>query len=120
MADSSNKTVSANGTYYVYAKDAVGRISAVTKVVVSKIDKTKPTAPTVTGNPTSWAASATLTASATDTGSGIAAYSFSTTAGAYTWQTSAAKAIVNGTYYVYVKGCGGQYFCPDCCYSGQG
>ena len=106
------KTVSANGTYYVYAKDAVGRISAVTKVVVSKIDKTKPTAPTVTGNPTSWAASATLTASATDTGSGIAAYSFSTTAGAYTWQTSAAKAIVNGTYYVYVKDAAGNISAP--------
>ena len=101
------KTVTANGTYYVYAKDAVGRISAVTKVVVSKIDKTKPTVPTITGNPAGWAASATLTASATDTGSGVANYSFSTTAGTYAWQTGATKSLSNGTYYVYAKDAAG-------------
>ncbi|MDE5671630.1 MAG: hypothetical protein K2I14_09270, partial [Eubacterium sp.] len=104
--------VTANGTYYVYAKDAVGRISAVTKVAVSKIDKTKPAAPTITGNPAGWVASATLTASATDTGSGVAAYSFSTTEGTYAWQTSAAKAIVNGTYYVYAKDAAGNISAP--------
>ncbi len=101
--------VTANGTYYVYAKDAVGHISAVTKVVVSKIDKTKPAAPKITGNPTAWInKNITLTASTTDTGSGVAAYSFSTTAGTYAWQTGAAKAVAaNVAYYVYAKDAAG-------------
>ncbi len=106
------KSVTANTTYYVYAKDAAGNISAPTTVAVGKIDKTKPTAPTVTGNPTSWAASATLTASATDTGSGIAGYSFSTAENNYTWQTAATKAVVNGTYYVYTKDAAGNISSP--------
>jgi len=103
------KSVTANGTYYVYAKDAVGHISAVTKVVVSKIDKTKPAAPKITGNPTAWInKNITLTASTTDTGSGVAAYSFSTTAGTYAWQTGAAKAVAaNVAYYVYAKDAAG-------------
>ena len=34
------KAVTANTTYYVYAKDAAGNISAPTTVAVGKIDKT--------------------------------------------------------------------------------
>ena len=110
------KSVTANTTYYVYAKDAAGNISAPTTVAVGKIDKTKPTAPTVTGNPSSWAASATLTASATDTGSGIAGYSFSTAENNYTWQTAATKAVVKRNLLCIYQGCGWQYFITNYCY----
>ncbi len=58
-------------------RDAAGNISAPTAVTVGKVDKTKPTAPTVTGNSTAWTnGNVTLTAKSTDTGSGVAAYSF--------------------------------------------
>lgn len=99
------KVISSNGTVYVYVRDALGNIRLVATINITKIDKTAPTVPTVTGNPTSWTnSSTTLTASSTDSASGVAAYSFSTTKGSYSWQTGKTKAVsANTTYYVYAK-----------------
>lgn len=98
------KTFSSNCTVYIYVRDVQGNIRLASTQTINKIDKTAPTAPTVTGNPTSWTRNCTLTASSTDSGSSVAAYSFSTQQGTYSWQTSKTKQITaNGTIYVYAK-----------------
>lgn len=102
---SKSKTFSSNCTVYIYVRDAYNNIRLVSTQTISKIDKSAPTAPTVTGNPTEWTNSnITLTAASTDSDSGIAAYSFSTTEGVYAWQTGKTKTVsANTTYYVYAK-----------------
>ncbi len=96
------KTVSSNGTYYIYIRDAVGNIKQATTQTVNKIDKTVPSAPNVTANATSWTNSnVTLTASSTDSQSGIAGYSFD---GGATWQTENTKSFdTNQSVDVYAK-----------------
>ncbi len=81
------------------------RIRLVSTQTINKIDKTKPSAPTVTGNAAEWTNSnVTLSASSSDSQSGIAAYSFSTTEGSYSWQTEKNKTYSeNTTVYVYAK-----------------
>lgn len=102
---SKSKTFSSNCTVYIYVRDAYNNIRLVSTQTISKIDKSAPTPPTVTGNPTEWTNSnITLTAASTDSDSGIAAYSFSTTEGVYAWQTGKTKTVsANTTYYVYAK-----------------
>lgn len=99
------KTFTSNCTVYVYVRDAWNNIRLVATITINKIDKTAPTAPKVTGAPTNWTnQSYTLTASTTESGSGIAGYSFSTQSGTYSWQTGNTKQYPgNGTVYVYVK-----------------
>jgi len=102
---SKSKTFSANDTIYVYVRDALNNIRLVSTQNITKIDKTAPAAPTVTGNASSWTKdNVTLTASSTDSASGVAAYSFSTQAGTYSWQTGKTKSFSsNATVYVYAK-----------------
>ncbi|MCM1286352.1 MAG: polymorphic toxin-type HINT domain-containing protein [Acetobacter sp.] len=99
------KTFSSNCTVYVYVRDALGNIRLVSTQTINKIDKTAPTAPKVTGAPTAWTnQNYTLTASTTESGSGVAGYSFSTQSGTYSWQTGNTKQYTgNGTVYVYAK-----------------
>ncbi len=99
------KTFSSNCTVYVYVRDKLGNIRLVSTQTINKIDKTKPSAPTVTGNAAEWTNSnVTLSASSSDSQSGIAAYSFSTTEGSYSWQTEKNKTYSeNTTVYVYAK-----------------
>ena len=87
--ESNSKTFSVNGTVYVYVRDAVENTPAlISTVTIDKIDKTKPSKPTVTGNAEEWAnGDIELTAQSSDSDSGVAAYSFSTTAGKYNWQS---------------------------------
>lgn len=102
---SKSKTFTANDTIYVYVRDALNNIRLVSTQNITKIDKTAPAAPTVTGNASSWTKdNVTLTASSTDSASGIASYSFSTQAGTYSWQTGKTKSFSsNATVYVYAK-----------------
>lgn len=102
---SKSKTFTANDTIYVYVRDALNNIRLVSTQNITKIDKTAPAAPTVTGNASSWTKdNVTLTASSTDSASGIAEYSFSTQAGTYSWQTGKTKSFSsNATVYVYAK-----------------
>ncbi len=99
------KTFSSNCTVYVYVRDALGNIRLVSTQTINKIDKTVPLTPTVSGNPTDWTnANVTLKASSSDSQSGISVYSFSTTEGVYSWQTSASKTFSENTVvYVYTK-----------------
>lgn len=99
-----SKTFSSNCTVYIYVRDVQGNIRLASTQTINKIDKTSPTVPTVSGNPTSWTRNCTLTASSTDTDSSVVSYSFSTQEGTYSWQTAKTKQITeNGTIYVYSK-----------------
>ena len=102
---SNTKTFSSNCTVYVYVRDALGNIRLASTQTISKIDKTKPSKPTVTGNASEWTTKPiTLTASSTDSASGIKDYSFSTTKGSYSWQTGKTKSFSqNTTVYVYAR-----------------
>lgn len=99
------KTFSSNCTVYIYVRDAWDNRRLVSTQVIDKIDKTAPTTPTVTGNATEWTTqSVTLTASSSDSASGIKDYSFSTTQGVYSWQTDNTKSFdSNTTVYVYAR-----------------
>lgn len=103
---SNQKAFSSNGTVYIYLRDALGNIALRKTVVINKIDKTAPLTPSVSINPNTTAQSVTLTASSSDTQSGLhaTAYSFSTAAGVYNWQAANTKEFTsNGTVYVYVR-----------------
>ena len=83
------KSYSSNQTVNIKVKDDVGNISTATTVTINKIDKTKPTISSVTGNPTSWInQNVTLTVTATDAASGVAYYSFDNGS---TWQAANTK-----------------------------
>ena len=99
------KTFASNCTVYVYVRDAWDNIRLVSTQTINKIDKTAPSKPSVTGNPTDWTdSSVTLTASSSDSASGVKDYSFSSTAGTYSWQTSNTKTFnENQTVYIYAR-----------------
>lgn len=99
------KTFTSNCTVYVYVRDAWDNIRLVSTQTINKIDKTAPELPVVTDNPTEWTNSdVTLKVSSSDSDSGIAAYSFSTTEGTYSWQTTNTKTVTENTaYYIYAK-----------------
>lgn len=86
---SNKKSFSSNQTVYIKVRDEAENISDVKSVVINRIDKTKPTIDSVTGNPVDWTnKDVTLTINASDTVSGLhssAAYSFD---GGNTWQAS--------------------------------
>ena len=84
------KTVSSNGTYYIYIRDAVGNIRSAGSVNVSKIDKTSPVISDVTVQKDSETKQTTVTITASDSLSGIAGYSFD---GGATWQTANSKVL---------------------------
>ncbi len=94
-------SISANGTYYFWAKDAAGNVSATKSFTVSNIDKTAPAISAVSGNPATWTnQDIILSVAASDTGSGISGYSQD----CVTWQTSNQFTITgNGTYSFYAK-----------------
>lgn len=96
------KTVSSNGTYYIYIRDATGNIRSAGSVNVSKIDKTSPVISDITVQKDSETKQTTVTITASDSLSGIAGYSFD---GGTTWQTANSKALdsVPNTISVAVK-----------------
>ena len=99
------KTFSSNCTVYIYVRDAWDNRRLVSTQTINKIDKDAPSMPTVTGNPEDWTTDkVTLTASSSDSASGIKDYSFSTTQGVYSWQTENTKQFdENATVYVYAR-----------------
>lgn len=83
-------TTDGNGTYLITATDAKGNISTQT-VEVTKIDKIIPVISEVTGNPSAWTnGDVTLTVTANDTLSGLAADAYSFDNGV-TWQSGNSK-----------------------------
>lgn len=102
---SNSKAFSANGTIYIYVRDAVGTPKLISTVEIDKIDKTAPAKPTVTGNTENWTnGNIELTAQSSDDDSGIAEYSFSTEVGKYNWQTeNTYTESQNSKLYVYSK-----------------
>ena len=70
--------VTNNNTYTVYVEDLVGN-KKISTITINKIDKSAPTC-VISGNPTSWAKSATLTTTGTDEGgSGVSSVVFNGT-----------------------------------------
>ncbi len=98
--------IPANGTYFAWARDAVGNISDAYEFTVTKVDTTAPVIGSVTV-PEDWATSSTVTVSASDVGSGVATYAVSTTGSAPPsegWQTdSDIQITANGTYYAWTR-----------------
>ena len=100
---SNKKSFSSNQTVNIKVRDEAGNISDAISVVINRIDKTKPTINSVTGNPVDWTnKDVTLTVNASDTGSGLhssAAYSFDN---GNTWQNSNQKSF-SSNQIVYIK-----------------
>lgn len=96
-------TVSENKTLYVQARDAAGNISAAQPIVVSKIDKTSPVINQITQSKSGFTnENITLTVTAADSQSGLAASAYSFNGGTY--QSSNKITVTeNGTYTVKVK-----------------
>lgn len=69
---------------------------------VTKIDKTAPVLTSVTGNPTSWTTSATLTINASDNESGLASEPYSFDNGT-TWQAENTKTYTSNTSGIIIK-----------------
>ena len=84
----STKSFDSNTTVYVYARDNAGNISSAQEIVIDKIDKQSPSTPIVSGNENWSNSSIELSVLSIDDLSGIAAYSFSTVQGSYSWQES--------------------------------
>lgn len=99
-------TVTANGTYYVYAKDLAGNV-AKRSFTIGSIDKEKPVI-TIHDYNTAWTnTGVTVTYSATDNSNDTIYYAVSSSsslsASKITGSESSYKATSNGTYYVYAK-----------------
>lgn len=112
-APTTNVTVTANGYVYATAEDSAGNIITESKQITN-IDKDAPIMTTTEINPTGWTnGEVTITATATDSGSGIVAYQWSTFAGfteGWTMITATNSQITqtyvaskNKTYYLYTK-----------------
>ena len=99
-------TLTANGVYYAWARDAAGNVSAAYEFAVSRVDTDKPVVDSV-NIPTDWAMSGTVSISASDAGSGIAAYAVTTGGSAAPvsgWQESNSFTFTaNGTYFAWVR-----------------
>lgn len=97
------KTFSANQTVYIYVRDAVGHPASVGTVNISKIDKSKPSAPQVTLDAAGWTnQDITVSAQSTDQGSGVAAYSFSYAEQERNWRTDKTFTVDREAPYLYV------------------
>ena len=103
----------ANGTYYVWAKDAAGNINK-NSIKITNIDKTKPSAGTPSGTPTGWTnGNITIKSTISDSDSKLAGYAVTTTTTTPTsWTTVSGSpssytlsyaATANNTYYIWVK-----------------
>lgn len=103
---SSSFTLSSNGTYYAWAKDAAGNVSTGRTFSVTTVDTTAPSVSGVTV-PNEWSkTSATVTVAGTDSQSGISSFAVTTTNSAPGggWQSNANFTLsANGTYYAWVK-----------------
>ena len=99
-----SKSYSSNGTFYVAVRDKANNVREY-PITINNIDKTAPSKPNVTGNPTDWTnSSVTLTANSSDGASGLSQFSFSTSQGVYSWQSENTKTFSeNTTVYVYAK-----------------
>ena len=98
-------TLSANGTYYAFARDNYNSVSEAHSFTVTKIDRTPPTI-TNTSVSGTWGITNTVTLQATDSASGVKDYAIATTASApgSGWQTSTTFTVSeNGTYYVFAR-----------------
>lgn len=100
-------TITVNGTYYAFAKDGVGNISAGKSFSIAFVDNTKPVVSAVTMPPVWVQGNNTVSVVASDTGgSGVAAYAMTTTNTATDadWNTSPTFTVnANGTYYYWAK-----------------
>lgn len=97
-------TLSANGTYYAWAKDNAGNVKAY-EFNVANIDDILPTLDNVVV-PDEWGTGSTVTVLASDEQSGIAAYAVTSgaSAPAYGWQDNSSFALTaNGIYYAWAK-----------------
>lgn len=110
--------VSTGGTYYVWALDEVGNVTAISaSIVVSMVDSVGPTVGTINGNTSSWTTSKTITTTITDADNKVAYYaiikndSTKPTADSKVWNKiteiksySVSETIKeNGTYYLWGK-----------------
>jgi len=96
------KAFSNNCTVYTSFKDSNGDISVADPVVINRIDKTLPTTPTVVAHYSE--DKVVLTASSSDSQSGLSEYSFSSEEGVYNWQKENTKEFTENTYtYIYSK-----------------
>ena len=93
-------------TLYVYSKDGVGNISNVSTTIV-RFDSDAPIGGTITGNPTDWTNSVTLSVNGVcDELSGLnaSAFSFSNAQNQYNWQSENYCNIqYNGSVYIYAR-----------------
>ena len=102
---SNKKSFSSNQTVNIKVRDEAGNISDAISVVINRIDKTKPTINSVTGNPVDWTnKDVTLTVNASDTGAGLntaqGAYSFD---GGTTWSNNTSKVYTSNTNGIVIK-----------------
>ena len=110
-------TVSLNGIYYYYVKDAAGNFSK-QQIIVSKIDTKKPETPTLTASDGiasgNWHTSNfTISASGSSSASGITYY-YGTTTNPTTQLIGSITAATNtSSYTYYVKACNGAGTCSD-------
>ena len=96
--------ITTNGTYYAWVKDAAGNVTS-KQFTISKVDKTAPTISNLTSSNTNWTSgNITLTATASDTESGLY------TASPYGWNSTTIwtnsntlNVTKNGTYTVNVR-----------------
>ena len=96
--------ITTNGTYYAWVKDAAGNVTS-KQFTISKVDKTAPTISNLTSSNTNWTSgNITLTATASDTESGLytaSPYGWNSTT---TWTNSYTLNVTkNGTYTVNVR-----------------
>lgn len=103
---STSFTLTANGSYYAFARDGAGNISEAYAFQIGKVDTIRPVVVSVTV-PDSWGMSSTVTINATDDSSGVAAYAVTTggtSAPVSGWQTSSSFTFsAKGTYYAWVR-----------------
>ncbi|MFV0497576.1 MAG: hypothetical protein ACK5L0_05335 [Candidatus Fimivivens sp.] len=94
-----------NGTYYAFAKDSAGNVSAAHEFTIDKIDDAPPVITEVV-SPSDWVATANIMIKATDLGCGITGYALTSSSTAPTdgWQTSPNFTLTtNGAYFAWVK-----------------
>ncbi|MDD4795934.1 MAG: prepilin-type N-terminal cleavage/methylation domain-containing protein [Bacilli bacterium] len=107
-----SKTVSANGTYSVCAKDVAGNVTE-NKITISNIDKTLPVINTISKSTSQWVTSLTISTTISDNQSKIIAYAVNKTSSeaSVSWtsitevtsRSISYTVTANGTYYIWAK-----------------
>lgn len=90
--EENSKAFSSNCTVYISIRDVAGNITHVDKILINKIDKS---APRVSVNKTDKDGKTTITVDGTDSGSGVALYSFD---GGQTWQEANSYTFTQNSY----------------------